>query len=262
MDIKDIPIEKLRKFLDKNNIKYDQNDIYDKAFLLMKKNPDYYPIAIIEWVKAYNLIKSNIDINIKSYSVDDLKNLDENELIELSKLLTLKSPNRDHIINILRYIGKYPGKVKGKIYFDDIDYNLINKLYGVKLANFLKKYDFKIILVNEMIKRKVRRRIKTLNEGKQIDIMDYFIYPNINSIFKGPSGSFDFEDKTYGTILMNNGTLSGSSSFNVPFGEKYYYEKYGKELLTNDDIYDYENMKNIKYVPELEELLIQLNKYY
>lgn len=243
--------------------------MYEKAFTLIKNKQDYYPIEVIEWIKAYNLIKSKVDVS--SYSINDLKNLKEDKLTELSKLLTLKSNIMEHIINVLKYMGKRSssfnrtlsfGKLKIKKFLDEIDYDIIKKLYGVKLANFLKKYDFKIILVNEIIKDNVENRIITLKNDKEIDVMNYFIYPTINSIFKGPSGSFDFKDATYGTIIMNKATLSGASTFNVPFGEEYYYEKYGKELLTNDDIDYYENLRTKKGLPELEELLIQLNKYY
>jgi hypothetical protein len=230
--------------------------MYEKAFTLIKNNPDYYPIEVIEWIKAYNLIKSKVDVS--SYSINDLKNLKEDKLTELSKLLTLKSNIMEHIINVLKYMGK----LKIKKFLDEIDYDIIKKLYGVKLANFLKKYDFKIIMVNEIIKDNVENRIITLKNDKEIDVMNYFIYPTINSIFKGPSGSFDFKDATYGTILMNKGTLSGASTFNVPFGEEYYYEKYGKELLTNDDIDYYENLRTKKGLPELEELLVNLNEHY
>jgi len=256
MNIKDIPVLEIENFLGKNNITYDTNNMYEKAFDLIKNEADYYPISIIEWIKAYNLIKSKVDVPF--YYTDDLESLDQNKLTELSKLLTLKTTNMDHIINILKYMGK----LKVKKLIDDIDYDIIKKLYGSKLANFLKKYDFKIILVNEIIKNNLMTRIKTLREGKQVGVMNYFIYPTIDSIFKGPSGSFDFKDKIYGTILMNKGTLSDSSTFKVPFGEEYYYEKYGKELLTNDEISDYENLRSNKGLPELEELLIQLNEYY
>ena len=140
--------------------------------------------------------------------------------------------------------------MKVKKFYDQIDYDIIKKLYGVKLANFLKKYDFKIVLVNESIKDNVESRIITLKNDNTICVMNYFIYQTINSIFKGPSRSFDFKDAAYETILMKKSTLSGVSGFKVPFGEEYYYEKYRKELLTNDDIDYYDNLRTGKYTPE------------
>jgi hypothetical protein len=89
------------------------------------------------------------------------------------------------------------------------------------------------------------------------------IYPALGSIFTTRGGgSYEYKDKLYGMIYISNGTLDSASKFYVPFGEEYYYEKYGKVLLTDD--FDFELNRYLTYsdIPKLEKLLIELNNKY
>jgi len=103
--IQDIPFEDVKVFLTKNHrtIPKDKNKAYEKVWDLMNdKNIIFEPDSIVEWMIAYNLIQS--ETNIPNYTIDEIKSLSLNELNKLSKLLTLKSPNINHIINILKYM--------------------------------------------------------------------------------------------------------------------------------------------------------------
>lgn len=105
--INDIPNEDIEKFLDANNLKIPMNrdDAYDIAFKLFKsRNSVGHTKSIIEWMKAYNLIKNKV--NIKNYTLADLNNMNQNQLDNLAKTLTMNGNNLESIKQILRYLHK------------------------------------------------------------------------------------------------------------------------------------------------------------
>lgn len=105
--ITDIPISDIQKFLNQNKAVYNVDNAYDVARKLLfskKVNFSTYNDSIIEWSIAYNLLESNVDI--PSYSIEEINNLTVYEREKLSKLLTLKSTLSVHIINVLRYMNK------------------------------------------------------------------------------------------------------------------------------------------------------------
>lgn len=104
-DVTDIPIEDIKLFLSKNDINTSNGDLYNIAWKLIKSNKaKYYPDSVVEWMYAYNLHELNVKIPI--YKRSDILTLSDTELTKLSKLLTMKTNNIDHIINILKYLHK------------------------------------------------------------------------------------------------------------------------------------------------------------
>lgn len=103
MNINDIPIHDIILFLTKNNITI-KNDPYDQALILIKKGTDFYPVSIIEWTMAYNLLRSKT--NIRKYSISEIVFMPELELEQLSRSLGMKTTKIKHIIKILEYAGK------------------------------------------------------------------------------------------------------------------------------------------------------------
>jgi hypothetical protein len=104
-DIRDISFYDIEKFLDKNGISFiDEDDAYNKTLLSLKRERKYYPDSIIEWLIAHNLIVNNV--NIPSYTIQEIDNMSQIEINQLAKLLTMKGNNRENIKNILRYLHK------------------------------------------------------------------------------------------------------------------------------------------------------------
>jgi len=105
-DIRDVPYEDIQEFLKANKKSYkNENDAYSKALILLKDNKVVgHTVKIVEWIIAHNLIKKKV--NVPYYSSYEINNMPEIEVYQLSKLLTMKSNNRENIINILRYINK------------------------------------------------------------------------------------------------------------------------------------------------------------
>jgi hypothetical protein len=109
MNIQDIPLSDIIKFLDINRKKYGNNDVYDIAFSLMQNNNTIYkgvPKSIIEWMKAYNLVQNNVSSNIPSYSVYEIERMSDGKLSSLARLLTMKTTNIKSIISILDFLHK------------------------------------------------------------------------------------------------------------------------------------------------------------
>lgn len=108
-DIRDIPIDEIYLFLRGNNqiIPENDNDSYAAARILMrKKGLLFYPPSILEWMRAYNVIKSGNIKNIHNYTVNDVLNMNKNQLEELSEALGLRSTNKYDVINVLNYLHK------------------------------------------------------------------------------------------------------------------------------------------------------------
>jgi len=105
-DIHDISYEDIEEFLLANNKNSkDKNDAYDKALILLKdKKAIGHTTSIIEWMIAYNLFQSNI--NIPRYSVSEIDNMSRDDINKLAKLLTMKGNNLNNIKNILRFLHK------------------------------------------------------------------------------------------------------------------------------------------------------------
>lgn len=100
--MKSIPLCDIKYyFLSNNNIPYDE------AFDLMKKkytSLEYMPNSIIEWMLAHNVVKNNI--NIPTYSVNDIESMSQNELNSLANKLGMNGNDIHNIIDILYYAGK------------------------------------------------------------------------------------------------------------------------------------------------------------
>jgi hypothetical protein len=104
--ITDIPISDIKLFLSKNNVAFNTNTAYDTTWKLLQKGVNFsnYNNSIIEWLKAYNLIVTKVDV--PSYAEFEINNMSTFEKENLAKLLGVKENQTSHIINILRYMGK------------------------------------------------------------------------------------------------------------------------------------------------------------
>lgn len=104
--IEDINYDEIELFLKLNNenISSNHKDSYDIAWMLIQHGAVDYTDSIIEWMKAYNLLQLEVDIPI--YNKSDIESASQNELKAIAKLLTLNTPDIDHISNVLRYLHK------------------------------------------------------------------------------------------------------------------------------------------------------------
>ena len=107
--IYDIPYEDIATFLLANNINTnnfkDENEVYNIVRNLFKdKNAKGHTTSIIEWMIAYNLLITKV--NIPNYTVYEIDKMSQNEIDQLAKLLTLEGNNVENIKNILRYLHK------------------------------------------------------------------------------------------------------------------------------------------------------------
>ena len=104
--IYDIPYEDIKIFLKANGkLSTHKDDDYEIAKdLLNDKNAKGHTTSIIEWIIAHNLLINNI--NIPYYTSIEIDDMNQNEINDLAKLLTMKRNNRENIKNILRYLHK------------------------------------------------------------------------------------------------------------------------------------------------------------
>lgn len=134
MDIRDLPRNDIYHFLEKNNVKYNNIDIYDKTMNLIRMGSKYYPISIIQWIKAHNLISYGVMVPV--YSIEDIRNMKQDKLLILSDKLRLKIVNIDNIVGILKYMHRL-----SKSYLDSLPSELVENIalnnYGVKEINYL-----------------------------------------------------------------------------------------------------------------------------
>jgi len=175
--ISDIPFDDIQKFLLENgrNVPIDKNEAYNLVLDTLKTTQKYYPISIVEWLKAHNLIISKA--NIPEYKKSEILALNEKELDSLSKLLTLKSANKDHIINILKYLHKLKDEglltkndnitLTGNIDTDiillsNIDNNTLNQLD-------INSYSKKILDDQNFWKKRLLKRLGLSSNNKTLD---------------------------------------------------------------------------------------------
>lgn len=169
MNIEDIPYVDVLSFLTNNNIPIpaDRDKIYDKAFGLFHKNPEFYPDSVIEWLMAYNLLQSNV--NIPFYAKDDIYSLNQTELKKLSKLLGMNTTNIDHIIGILKYLHKLSISGLGLTGIAELDEDIL------KNTNPGPSEFFDLININKRIKNIMKKLLPELvknwpRKGKRGDI--------------------------------------------------------------------------------------------
>ena len=105
-DITDVPYEDVKLFLINNNQKVPKSkkQAYDSLFKLIKKENEYYPDSIVEWLTAYNLIQ--LKIIVPKYKTSEILSLSKDDLLKISKLFKIKTTKTNHIINILKYLHK------------------------------------------------------------------------------------------------------------------------------------------------------------
>jgi hypothetical protein len=104
---------------------------------------------------------------------------------------------------------------------DNIDYGLIEDLYGVKFRNLLE-----YLKINRFID--VNKRIKANHQ-----------YTSAPSIWYYGSGDFSFKDKVYGLIHIQTGCLAKVKGFRIPFGNEYYEEYTGEHMTTYEEYMEY-----------------------
>jgi hypothetical protein len=175
--IRDIPYEDIKIFLEANNKSY-ENDAYNKVLILLKdKKAIGHTTSIIEWMIAHNLLINKVDI--PHYTIDEIDNMSQDKINQLSKLLTMKGNNRDNIKNILRYLHKlYEGEY------------LLPEIYDIILNN-LTQLELEDIDVSNLKYDDIINLLKTHRNKKEIR---KFIYDNLEKIIIYNSFYFDFSD--------------------------------------------------------------------
>jgi len=128
--IRDIPYKDIEIFLIANKKAFrGENDAYDKAKELLKdENMEGHTDNILEWIIAYNLLKSKV--NIPNYTLYEIHKMSQNKLNDLAKLLTMKGNDVENIINILRFLHKLDDSV-------DINTNQILNIAGEEIFNII-----------------------------------------------------------------------------------------------------------------------------
>ena len=105
--IEDIPYNEIVKFIKANgkSLPKSTTETYNLAFKLLKnKKSRGHTQSIIEWMVAYNLIFNKV--NIPYYADEQIDNMNQSQINQLSKLLTMKSNNINTIKNVLRFLHK------------------------------------------------------------------------------------------------------------------------------------------------------------
>jgi hypothetical protein len=144
--IYDIPYEDIKFFISNNNviIPSDKNSAYKLALSLIEDpNSKGHTRSIVEWIIAYNLIQNNVDI--PTYTINEIDNIDEKEINKLARMLTMKTNNVSSIKNILNYMGKlilFPTKI------NEIDYQLLMNM-DTKTLNKLETDKYTKLLLND-----------------------------------------------------------------------------------------------------------------
>jgi len=173
-DIHDLNLDHLKYFLVQNGIFVPKNidQIYEKAFDLMNDKITLYSdinISIIQWVLAYNALKSNV-IN-RRYTEGEIKNLSEMELNKLAKKLGMKGNNIVDIIAILGFMHKLYTKEHQEtitgIY--DVDKILLQAINPEELSN-LTVNDYTKIILNDQNFWKERLKVRLgLTTNRKVD---------------------------------------------------------------------------------------------
>jgi len=107
--ITDLKLDDIKLFLSNNNItiSHDINKMYSDAFDLMRKKSTLYDNvsdSIIEWMMAFNLLQSKVDI--LKYTKAEILSMSDHDLTILGKILMMKTTKVNHIINIFPYMRK------------------------------------------------------------------------------------------------------------------------------------------------------------
>lgn len=169
--IKDVSLYDIELFLSKNGIKvpYNNDEKYKLAFNLIKNLQEYYPSSLVEWLYAYNLLKSKV--NIPTYKKSTVLNLSEEELFKLSKLLNMKTINKNHIINILRYLHKLEDDTVSTLVGNlDVDILLLEAIDNKTLNSLeVNSYTQKILNSQDFWKKRLERRLGLFSDQKNLD---------------------------------------------------------------------------------------------
>lgn len=216
MDIRDVPKNDLRDFLGKNNVNYD--DLYVESFNLIKEGAKYYPVGVIQWIKAYNLIKNKIFVPV--YSIEDINYMNNTELKKLSNTLDLKVPNTVNIVQVLKYLHKLSNDkistlLENSNYSDVIKYCNIKPEYCVEnkekiWANMLLRdfgtryYSGDIIKYYEMLNVKTYGiTLKQKNESLEMVYNSEYVIPG-GAVYTNDGSWFDLKNKKFYFVITIN----------------------------------------------------------
>jgi hypothetical protein len=142
-NIHDIPTNDIEIFLKENGKNVNNIYMYEQAMKLMKKTKNvvsYHnvPINIVEWKLAYDLYINNIDI--PTFSFNEIQQLSDDELCKLSKLLKLECTNITTIINILKYLRKIGDNdiiINNVLFPKEVICNILNNLDNRTISSIL-----------------------------------------------------------------------------------------------------------------------------
>jgi len=107
LPIKSVPFEDIELFLSANDktIPHIIDLAYDMTLNMLENSKySFIPDSLTEWLIASNFSKMNVELKI--YNEHDIMSYSTNELCDLSELLNTDNLNKDHLINILNYLGK------------------------------------------------------------------------------------------------------------------------------------------------------------
>ena len=205
--IRDIPYEDIKIFLDANNKNIrDKDDAYDQALKLLKnKKAVGHTTNIVEWMIAHNLLINNIDVPY--YTTKEIDYMSQSEINRLAKKLTMKSNNKDNIINILRYLHK----LEDVSLLPEINEIILNNLTQLELQNIdISKltYDGVIDLLQTHRNKKEIRKLIYHNLEKiiiynsiHLDIDDYGNYGILDDLLYLVTS---YNKDTINEIIMDN----------------------------------------------------------
>lgn len=243
--------------------------MYAVAFDLLYSPLEYYPDSIIEWSIAHNLLKKNV--NIQQYTINMIKSMSSSKLRELANILTMKTSDIGHIINILKYLHKikseldlFPSEMIIEI-MKSSDFNDIESLCNTstKITKICETNEFRNMLIDKLsydsfdlsnfnikqllfyskiIKRKMSleyfSRINILSDNSLTILNVYDHFPDQINTFKNTninkiiSLSFDY------LILDNEGKIFFVNNHYMTFDKKV-----SIDLFVND-----ENINNTQFV--------------
>ena len=248
--IRDIPFEDIKKFLVANHQNYTNDDnAYDQAFILLQnKNSIGHTNNIIEWILAYNVLQKNINIPI--YTVYNINNMSQEEIINLGKLLNIKLNKIEHkniktIKNVLRYLNKLDEKT---LIIPDISAIIFNKLSELEIQDIdiskLGYNDIIELLLSHRNKKSIRNFISDhidmiiIYHGFYfyIDLLfdnEYFTHmlENINIYNKNTFIKIINDNKNKFTNIKTYNTVLKSLKDNDNVVETFFYEEDIKSLI-------------------------------
>jgi hypothetical protein len=169
--ITDVPLEDIKLFLTKNNVKIPTNNksIYDTAFsMIITGKGNYYPDSLIDWIIAHNLLNEGKDIRI--YTRGEIDLLPPRELKKLSNFLDIYESNnlKRSVINVLKYLKK----LDISIVHPDIDINILQLVDEQRILTGSYETIIKIFSKNKSLRK--------------------FIYDNMERIIKDVTFEEDY----------------------------------------------------------------------